>query len=131
MEELTMMLNFASSVLRLLVFVLLFASPLPAQYAEKKRRIQFKPGATSATVRGTCGPREAVALLFRARKGQRIRITERVKGDYEYYVADPSGGDLTDADYGLTFRAPETGDYSFNLDCRGLGVRYVVTVAIR
>jgi hypothetical protein len=119
------------SALWLLVFVLLFASPTRGQVVEKKRRIQFKPGATSATIRGTCGPSEAVALIFRARKGQRVRITKKVKGNYEYYLADPGGGDLTDADYGLTFRAPETGDFSLNLDCRSPKVSYVVTVAIR
>ncbi len=131
----------ARVALMLLLFIVA-SLPAPAQQKDDTaHRIQFKPGQTSAVVRGTVKRGADVTYELRARQGQRLTLrltsSSKKRDDVVFSLAGPNGnemggssgmGTLTDFSGELS----STSDYLINVSVNKSRVaRYMLEVAIK
>lgn len=69
-----------------LALALALLAPLPAQaQASKSQRVQFKPGATSATINGTIKGYESIDYVVGAKQGQSMNVSLATKHSATYF----------------------------------------------
>jgi hypothetical protein len=109
-----------------LAFVcLLIVTSITPAYAAKTivRRVQFRPGTSSAVLKGSINHMEQIVYVLRANKGQTLKadITGTTpNNDVVFSIEGPGGKSLMGEegdDYGTSWsgRLPETGDYRISI----------------
>jgi hypothetical protein len=78
-----------------LALALVLLSPLPAlAQAPKSQRVQFKPGATSATINGTIKGYESIDYVVGAKQGQYMNVSLGTKHTATYFnILEPGKAD--------------------------------------
>lgn len=87
---------------------------LPSSVLTKTRRIKFKPGATTASVKGQLkGIHDKANFVVRAAKGQHMRVNIIASGSARGSIVAPSGEQIGGGPGGVVFdeELPQTGDY--------------------
>lgn len=106
--------------------------PAPRPNTPTEQRIQFAPGASSATLFGTIDAGNKVRYHLRARKGQQMAVT--ISPNSYFVVREPSGDPLTSWD-GPDTRwqgsLPVNGEYTIEVMPINAGDNYQLTVAIQ
>jgi len=101
-----------------IVLSLALLSPLPAlAQASKSQRVQFKPGATSATITGTIKGYQDIDYVVGAKQGQSMNVTVATKHGATYFNILAPGetnvaffnGSMSENQYEGTL--PASGDY--------------------
>ena len=101
-----------------LVMLTLAASGVAAQSAIRQERVKFKPGTSSATIKGTLKGDHDVDYLLGAAAGQTMTVTLAASNTSAYFNVMPPGsqGDaiFVGSTSGNTFSAPlaSSGDYT-------------------
>jgi len=117
-----------------------FALPAYAGGSAEPLRIEFKRGAASATVSERLKNAEEYDYVFGANAGQAvtIKIASKPKGKFTSFNVKGDGFDFSsslDANYALTFTAPQTGDYLLTVRNQPSGkvksASFVLTLAIK
>jgi hypothetical protein len=122
-------------ILVIAFFACLFAAPALAQGGKAEpNRIQFKKGATSATVSAAISGDAQAEYVFGANAGQKIIVTVTRGASFELY--DPAGGIIKTANNSTSFtiRATDTGDYRLNvtrLSAAPRKLNYKLTLSIQ
>jgi hypothetical protein len=102
-------------------------------------RIEFKPGATSATVNGTVRGSEEAEYTLAVRKGQRlvVKLTSVPTKSSVFQILGPDNDTLGleyDANFQYSGIAPKTGDYFISVrrpkEAKGSS-RYKLTVTVK
>ena len=90
-------------------------APTPTQASSTTQRINFAPGATSASVTGSVDGGSTRTYLVNAQEGQRMQIAVTSSANNVYLtVTTPSGATMISAELGQTSLdrfLPESGDY--------------------
>jgi len=134
-----------STILAVAASAVLLAVPgEPAQAqvrAERVERVQFAPGASSATVRGQIRGYRMVDYLVNARAGQRMTVRFGTRGRFTYFVVRAPGSednllDGTTSGGTAQLTLPETGTYRIrvfqmrNAARRGERSNYSLTISV-
>lgn len=110
------------------------SAPPPATSTAPYPRIQFAPGATSATVSGQVDSSASKGYLVGASAGQRMQISLTSPGGNVYLtVTSPSGSTMASASLGETSLdrfLPENGDYIIQVSTPGGATNYTLSVSI-
>ncbi len=114
----------------------LYVEVTPGTGAVTPQRIQFAPGATSATVTGHTSAIEPARYVLRANGGQQMNVTLNVDNANAYItVLHPNGNNLAGADgsvHNWTGWLPVSGDYIIEVLNPGTGLaNFHLTVAIQ
>jgi hypothetical protein len=127
--------------LSITILCAVFASLAFAQRGGKAEpnRIEFKPGATSATVNGTVRGGEEAEYTLEVRKGQRLvaKLTSVPAKSSVFQILGPDNDTLGleyDANFQYSGIAPKTGDYFISVrrptEAKGTS-RYKLVVTVK
>lgn len=110
------------------------APPTPSATPGQPVEIDFAPGRTATSVRGTADRGQQVRWVFAARAGQTAELaTTSASGDVGFGLTSPAGALLqrprTSVRRG-SYRLPETGRYQVTVIGVQAGTPYVLTVRI-
>jgi hypothetical protein len=132
--------NSIKIALKIVLFALI-ASPVGAQNGGKAEpnRIEFKRGATGATINGTVRGSEEAEYTVAVRKGQRliVKLTSVPAKSSVFQILGPDNDTLGleyDANFDYSGIAPKTGDYFISVrrptEAKGTS-KYKLTVTAR
>jgi hypothetical protein len=76
-----------------LLSILVFGPPVFARDEIRKERVQFKKGATTATIKGTIKGYETVDYLLGAKAGQTMQVALQTNNGTNYFNVLPPGSD--------------------------------------
>jgi hypothetical protein len=127
-----------SSRLATSVLVFLLVASLAPSVGGKTitRRVQFKPGTSSAVLKGAIKKGEEIVYVLRAGKGQTLSASisgTTANNDVVFSITGPGGQSLMDdIDTSFTGRLPETGDYRISVGMiESRYSQYTLKVSIR
>ncbi len=109
------------------------ATPQPTTAPPNVQRIQFAPGATSATVYGTLYPNQQQQYVLRALAGQSMTVVTSSTGPFRLVISGADGTSLgtINANQSLTVYLPSTQDYFLVLvPTSGAAVNYTLQVTV-
>lgn len=109
------------------------ATPQPTTAPPNVQRIQFAPGATSATVYGTLYPNQQQQYVLRAMAGQSMTVVTSSTGPFRLVISGADGTSLgtINANQSLTVYLPRTQDYYLVLvPTSGAAANYTLQVTV-